>query len=174
MKKVFCSFVLCALLVLQYPTASIACGDKFLVRTGGVSKALACCLAAKPAAILIFRDPNNKATVNALDMQLELMFTKAGHDVRFVDNQREFESVIKNNVFDVILLGYAAAGDAEKILHEVGKKAKIVPVVDNENETEIKSAKAQYGDIIKSDDQTNDKVLVVAEVLLDAEKFKKT
>ena len=174
MKKILCGPALCALVVLLRPAASLACGDKFLVKTGIASKVIVCCWAAKPAAILIYRDPNNKATENALGEEMLRMLTSAGHSVRVVDNQQEFESAIKNDVFDVIVSAYSAADDAEKTLHEAGKKAIIVPVVDKKNETEKNSAEEQYGHIIKDDDRTSSKVLVITELLLDQDKFKKT
>ena len=173
MKKIFCCATLCALFVLQRPTASIACGDKFLVKTGIASKVVVCCWAAKPAAILIYRDPNNKAAENALGEDMQRMLTNAGHTVRVVDNQKDFESAIKNEVFDVVVSAFSAAAAAEKTLHDAGKTARIVPVVDKENETEINSAKERYGHIIKDDDRTSSKVLVVTEVLLDQDRSKK-
>ena len=95
---------------------------------------------------------------------------RAGHDVRVVENRKEFESAIRNDVFDVILIGYPAADEVEKALNETGKKAKIVPVVDKKNKTGIASARERYGSIIKDRDRTSTKVLTVNAVLSEAGK----
>ena len=52
----------------------------------------------------------------------------------------------------MILVGYPAAGGVEKGLREAGKKGKIVPIVDSENEEEKNLAKERYGKIIEDDD----------------------
>jgi len=123
---------------------------------------------AKLGAILMYRDPTIKATENALGKDMQRVLSNAGHNVRVVDSRQEFENALKNEVFDVILSGYSACQDAENTLREAGKKAKIVPVVDKENEVELKSARERYGNIINDGDKTSTKVLTVGEVLLEA------
>jgi hypothetical protein len=164
MKKWLCATGLCALFVILYATTSFACGNKFLVKGRHVKKAQ-CFVMDKPGAILIYRDANIKATQKGLDKKMQSRLSKAGHEVRVVENLEEFESAIKTDAFDVILLGYSAADEVEKALNETGKKAKIVPVVDKKNKTEIASAKQRYGNIIKDRDRTSTKILTVNAVL---------
>lgn len=116
----------------------------------------------------MYRDPNVKATENALGKDMVRSLSNVGHNVRVVDSRQEFESAIKNDVFDVILSGYSACQDAENTLRDAGKKAKIVPVVGKENEAELKAARERYGNIINDGDKTSTKVLTVGEVLLEA------
>jgi hypothetical protein len=169
MKKVLCSLFLCLLFLLQYSVPALACGDKFLVKNGGVRKAkLFSC--ARSGAILLYRNSDNKATEKALDKEFERVLDNAGQDVRIVDNRKDLESALKSNAFDVILVGYGDAPSVEKLLREAGKESKIIPVVNNDNQQEIDSAKAQYGDVMRTDDRTSTKVLLVGEALLHIQK----
>ena len=168
MKKILCATGLCVLFVILYTTTSFACGDKFLVKGRHVRK-VQCFVMDKPGSILMYRDANIKATEKGLGKKMLSRLSKAGHDVRVVENRKEFESAIRNDVFDVILIGYPAADEVEKALSETGKKAKIVPVVDKKNKTEIASAKERYGNIIKDRDRTSTKVLTVNAVLSEAD-----
>jgi len=169
MKKMLCVTGLCALFVILYATTSFACGNKFLVKGKHMSK-IQFFAANKPGSILIYRDANIKATEKGLNKKMQNRLTKAGHLVRVIENREDFETAIKNDVFDVILVGYSATGEVEKALSETGKKAKIVPVVDKKNKTEIRSAKERYGNIIKDRDRTSTKILTVNAVLSEADK----
>ena len=99
---------------------------------------------------------------------MQRALSNAGYNVRVVDSRQEFESAIKSDAFDVILSGYSAAEEVQKALREAGKEAKLLPVVDKENNTEMNFAKERYGNIIKDTDRTSTKVLTVGEVLLEA------
>jgi hypothetical protein len=167
MKNIHCCAALCVLFVLESPTISLACGSKFLVKNGTVKKSQ-CYVTGKPGAILMYLDPNVKATENALGKDMQRKLSNVGHNVRVVESRQEFESAIRNEVFDVILSGYSACQDAENTLRDAGKKAKFVPVVDKENEVELKAARERYGNIINDGDKTSTKVLTVGEVLLEA------
>ena len=169
MKKILSAVGLCALFVVLYTATSFACGNKFLVKGKHLSKVQFCAVD-RPAVILMYRDANIKATEKGLNKKTQSRLSKAGHDVRVVENREEFESAIRNDLFDVILIGYAAADEVEKALNETGKTAKIVPVVDKKNKTEIASARERYGNIIKDRDRTSTKILTVNAVLSQADK----
>ena len=168
MKRIFWGVALCALFALLHPATSTACGDKFFVHYASVTKARVR-LMAKPWAILMYRDPSIKATENALGKDMLRALKNAGLNIRDVGSRLEFESAINNEVFDVILLAYSATEGVEKTLREAGKNAKILPIVDAENETEQKLAREHYGNIIKDTDRTSTKILILSDVLLEAE-----
>lgn len=164
MKKIRLFVALSALLVFLGSTTSFACGDKFVVRFASVMRARMA-LMAKPWAILMYYDQNSKATENALGTDMLRALKSAGLNVRTVSSREEFEGAIQNDMFDVILVGYSAAGGVEKALSEAGKKGKIVPIVDAENDNEKNLAKERYGKIIEDNDRMSTKLQMLSEVL---------
>ena len=173
MKKIICASAVSALFILACANTTLACGLKFLVMNGGVSKAQ-CFGMAKPGAILIYRNSNDAATEKALGEDFERTLSAVGHTVRVVDSWEGFESAIKSDAFDMVLSGYSATGEMEKALSDAGKMAKIVPVVDKGNKTEVEAAKKRFGKVIKNSDRTSTKVLTVNEVLVAKEKKKES
>jgi hypothetical protein len=169
MKKtgLFVSLVLT--LIILVSSAGNACGDKFLVKHGTLTKAR-CMAGIKMGTILLYRDPNTKAAESALGKDLERTLVNSGNTVRVVETSGDFENALRNEEFDVVVSGYAAAQSAERILKNAGKTATLIPVVEKENESEVHAAKERFGSVIKDTDRTSTKSLIINEVLTKSSK----
>lgn len=167
MKRSFLVAAIVATLGFQIPSNASACGDKFLVKHGTLAKAR-CMAGLKTGSILIYRNPASEAAGKALGKDLERTLVNSGNTVVVVENNDDFESALTKKDFDIVLLDFAAAQGAERSLRTAGKKAKIVPVVEKDNEANIRSAKEHFGSVIKDADRTSTKTLIINEVLMEA------
>lgn len=164
MKKIIFAVVLCALFVISSYSTSVACGQKFLVKNRSVSKSQ-CYATDKHGSILIYSNSGINGEKSALDKNLHRALAGAEHNVSVVETLDEFERAVKNDDFDLILCEYSATEEVEKSLREVENAVRILPVVDNDNEKEKKSAKEKYGTVIKNSDRTSTKILTVNKAL---------
>jgi CheY-like chemotaxis protein len=167
MKKSLLAIAFLTAFFSQIPSEASACGDKFLVKHGTLAKAR-CMAGLKTGSILIYRDPTSKVAEKALGKDLERTLVNSGNTVVVAESREEFESALAKNDFDVVLTDYAAAQGAERSLKSAGKKARIVPVVEKDNESEVRSAKERFGSVIKDADRTSTKTLIINEVLVEA------
>ena len=168
-----CSSAFLVVLFLFGAPAIFACGNKFLVKNGTMSKAQ-CLSMSKPGNIRMYRDATIKGTEEILNKDLSRALRSSGNDVKIVENRDEFESALKKDAYDVILVGLSAAVGTEKTLQESGivaaKNAIIIPAVESENAGDVASAKEQFGTLMKDTDRTMTKLLRVGEALIALEK----
>jgi len=134
--------VLTLLSVLSFSSSVLACGES--VFRAGKGLHYRAFTAPIPGTVLVYaRTDGERAVADSLQ--------QAGHDVHVVASDDEMAAQLRSKAFDVIVAPFGmretvAATSSESVSHPA-----LIPVLDKSS-TDLRVAKAEFGDVVMSDD----------------------
>jgi len=153
--------VLIATLVFQFAMQDAgACGDKTMrVKTG--LRYYEVQAAKHPSTILIHSAalPTGKAA------ELRDFLNKVGHKATALDDVGSIKNNLRNAHYDLVLTNLAEAPDLQKQVDSFAPNTRVVPVLFQSPEAEVKAAAKQYKVIVKNPKDGLDFVIAVAKVM---------
>ena len=120
-----------------------ACGDKFIVGTGGAQVEQPT-VASSPARILIYRDLGSDTTSALRDPELITALKDAGHTPVIADGEQGLDKAVKGSTFDLVLVDYASAQKVRTELMTAASRPRVVPVLDRTSRQFLSAAKREF------------------------------
>lgn len=130
---------------LSFPAS--ACGDKFLVNSKGVN-IQGILSTTSPGAVVLYRNPDSPLATSVLDDQLVRDLTAAGHNVEVVTSFEDAQAMLTSGRHDLLVCD---VDDAERLAQAVPQAGTLLlPVVDKQSKDEVKTAKNEFGRVLKA------------------------
>ena len=141
-----------------------ACGDKFLLvgRSARFRQAYA---AVYPAAIVVFVQPQRKATKAIRDPRLEAGLKAAGHRVSVVEDERALTRILGTDAVDLVLTDVADAARVAKQADTSQAKPRVLPVMFEPTKVEAKEIELQYHCRLTASDRTDKFLAAIDDVM---------
>jgi hypothetical protein len=155
------SFVLIATIISVSPLQfANACGDKTMrVKTG--LRYYQTQIAKHPSTILI----HSAALPAGKAIQLRDFLNKVGHKATALDDVGSIKNDLRSSRYDLVLTNLAEAPDLQKQVESYTPNTRVVPVLFQSPEAEVKAAAKQYKVIVKNPKDGLDFVIAVAKVM---------
>ena len=155
------SFVLIASIIAVSPLQfANACGDKTMrVKTG--LRYYQTQIAKHPSTILI----HSAALPAGKAIQLRDFLNKIGHKATALDDVSSIKNDLRSSRYDLVLTNLAEAPDLQKQVESYTPNTRVVPVLIQSPEAEVKAAAKQYKVIVKNPKDGLDFVIAVAKVM---------
>jgi hypothetical protein len=156
------NFVLIATIIIGVsPLQSAnACGDKTMrVKTG--LRYYQTQIAKHPSTILI----HSAALPAGKAIQLRDFLNKVGHKATALDDVGSIKNDLRSSRYDLVLTNLAEAPDLQKQVESYTPNTRVVPVLFQSPEAEVKAAAKQYKVIVKNPKDGLDFVIAVAKVM---------
>ena len=123
-----------------------ACGDKFLVIVRGTRFERPA--SRQTAAVLLYARPASDLTKTLIAVPVEAALRKAGYQASTVASEQELNDALANKPWDVVL---ADAHDLDVVRgRSMRRAAIIVPVVYGATSAELKQLKAQFPNVLRA------------------------
>ncbi len=152
------------LLMLGLPGPTDACGDKFLVcgsgvdvnRSGGK---------ARPASIVIYRNPEAQNNEGVADPDLSKKLSSAGHQVRTISDRQALEDAIASGLCEVVLVELAIARDLQPVVDAAPAPVQIVPVMYKPRRSEYRAVTTEFACVLRTPGRGNHINSVIEEAI---------
>jgi len=125
----------------------LACGAKFLVPSRGRRFELTPATR-QQAAVLLYVNPQSSLPVMLTKLAVDPALRKAGYHPTIVQSADEFNRILRQGSWDVVLVDLLDSGTAA--LSEAAASAVVVPVAVNPTSSELTNARKKYATILKS------------------------
>jgi len=142
MRKSLVVVVLALLSVSSFSTTAFACGESVFRAGKGVH--YRAFTAPIPGTILVYaRTDSERAVADSLQ--------QAGHDVHVVASDVELAAQLQSKAFDVIVAPFGLRETVAATSSRSASHPALIPVLDKSS-AELRLAKAEFGDVVMSDD----------------------
>jgi len=129
--------------LVSWHSEAVACGDKFIVGTGGAAVDESV-VASTPARILIYRDLGSDTTSALSDPELLAALKNAGHTPVTANGAQGLETAVKDGSFDLVLVDYASAQKIRSGIVTATSHPSVVPVLSRTSRHYLSAARREF------------------------------